>query len=288
MGGGSGPQQPTQTTTQVLSPQQQELMSLAMPSLRQYAATVPQRYDQPTVADFNPTQTTAQQTALGAAGQQANVANNAASAVQNLTSGNIWDPNFNPNLRGAIDAATRPIVDQFTQQIAPAIRSGAVATGGFGGSRQGINETRGAEATARAVGDTSSKLVEDLYKTNLDAQLKAVGLTPTVQAGQLQPAMTAYGVGSDQQAMEQAKINAAVQGFNFDQAAPFMAGRDIISMLAGMPGGSTTSTANVPQVNPWMQSLGGAAAGAAAGSAFGPVGTGIGAVGGGVLPWIFR
>lgn len=288
MSGGSQ-QQPTQETRSVLSPQQEELMSLAMPSIRRYAAFVPQQYQGPTIADFNPTQLSAQNMALGAAQGQAGVGSDAASAVRNLTSNNIWDPNFNPALRGAIDASVRPIMEQLTQTALPALRSGAAATGGFGGSRQALGEVGATGKALQAVGDTSSRLVNDLYKTNIDAQLKAIGLTPTVQQGLYQPAVSAGAVGDIQQNLEQQKINAAVQGFNFEQMAPFMAGRDIMSMIGGLPGGSTVSTANVPQQNPWMQSLGGAASGAALGSAIMPgVGTGIGAVAGGVMPWVFR
>jgi len=51
----SGSQPQTQTTTQELSPEQRQLMNLAMPGVTQFAASVPQRYQGTTIAGFDPT-----------------------------------------------------------------------------------------------------------------------------------------------------------------------------------------------------------------------------------------
>ena len=283
-GGGS----PTQTTTQQLSPEQRQLLDLAMPGVRSFAAQVPERYSGTTVADFTAPQTTGQNLALGAVGAQQGLASNAANATNFLTGGDIWNPASNPYLTEAIGAATRPITQNLTETQLPAIGHAAASTGNFGGSRQGIAEGLASRGASQAIGDTSSKLVQGQYQTNIDAMLKGLGLTPTVQGAQTAPALTTSGVGDVQQAMNQAKLNEQVGNFNYAQYAPFLQSQDIISLLQGLPGGSVTTTGNSPTANPATQALGGAATGASLGSALFPgVGTAAGAGIGAILPFLF-
>lgn len=282
-------EQPTQTTQQVLSPEQRELLNITMPTLRQYAATVPQRYQGPTTAGFTPEQAQGQEMALGAVPSINAVGTNAANANNFWTGTNVWDPATNANLKGAVDAATRPITENLLERALPAIRSGSVSTGNFGGSRQGIAEGQAIRGAEQATGDTAAKLVQDLYSTNVNAQQRAVAMAPTVQGAQTTGATVTSGVGDVRQAMDQARINAAQNAFNFDQYAPFMNSKEILSIMQGLPGGSTVSTGNTPQTNPALSALGGAAGGAALGSAIMPgIGTGVGALGGALLPLLFR
>lgn len=283
-------EQSSTTTTQVnLSPEQRELLNIAMPGVRQFAANVPQRYPGSTIAPFTPEQTVGQDLALGAAGNQQDLANNAAGATNFLTSGNIWDPAANPNLRGAISAATRPISENLTESALPAIRGEAVATGNFGGSRQGIAEGLATREASRAIGDTASKVAQGQYETNIGAQLKALGLTPTTQAAQLSPATTVSGVGDVRQALQQALLGEKVGNFNYAQLAPFLQSQEIIGLLNGLPGGSTTATGTGPKPNALLGALGGAATGASLGSAIMPgAGTGIGAGMGALLSFLSR
>lgn len=288
MGGGSSTE-PKQSTTYELSPEQRELMGLAMPGVKEFAASTPQRYQGSQVAGFTPEQIQGQGQVLGAAPIQGDIARSAAASNEFYTSGRVWDPASNPNLQGAVDAAVRPIYEGLTEKALPAIRGEAVTTGNFGSSRQGIAEGMATREASRAAGDTASKLVQSQYETNVNAQLKAMGLLPTVQGAQTVEGTTTSGVGDVRQAMEQALLGQDVNAFNFDQMAPFLQSKEIMSLMQGLPGGTTTSTANTPQANPWMTSLGGAASGAALGSAIMPgIGTGVGALGGALLPFLMR
>lgn len=288
MSGGGPP--PTTSTTTKLSPEQEQMYGFALPYLKAYAAQTPQRYGGSTISDFNANQTGGQQQVLDASGNMANVANAAAGANQFMTSGKLWDPANNTALQGTIDATTRPIVQNYQEKVLPGIRSDAISSGNFGGSRQGVAEGIAARDTATAIGDTAAKTTEDLYKTNIDAQLKAMGLAPTVQGALMAPGQAQSAVGDVQQAMSQAKLNEIVQNFFADSGGlDYAKAKDILGLIGGMPGGTTVSTGSVPQANPWMSSLGGAASGAALGSAIMPgVGTAAGAVGGAVLPWLFK
>lgn len=292
------------TAQNILTPEQQQLMGLVMPGVQQFNAFVPQRYQGPTIANFDPSQTRGQNLALDAAGAQGGLAKSAADTANYWMSGNVWDPANNTGLTGAIDAATRPIGQMLTETALPALRGEAVTTGNFGSSRQGIAEGLASGRASQAVGDTAAKITQAEYETNVNAQLRAMGMLPQVQQAQLAPAVTTSGVGDVRQAMAQAQLGEGVQNFQLDQMlqiAPFLKSQEILAMLQGLPGGGTTTSGtgfgttsgmaqanNPPKAPGWQQALGGAATGAGIGGAVGgPWGAGIGAAGGAVLPFLF-
>lgn len=270
----------------------------------------------------------------------------------------IWNPAANPGLQQAITAATRPTWEALTEQALPAIRSQAISTGPYGGSRQGVAEGVAVGKATTAAGDIARRMANDQYAANLAAvnsrygmnlgasttergqdvtgsttargqdvtargqditgdltargqditgrgqeldylgrqygqnqaaTYQALGLIPQMQQSIMAPAQTISAVGDAQQQMAQAQLNDQVAAWNYNQTAPYNQARDIMGLLSAMPGATTTSTANVPQANPMMQSLGGAASGAALGSAIMPgVGTLAGAGAGALLPFLFK
>lgn len=283
----SDPVPQTQVTQQVLSPEQQRLIALAMPGVEKFASSVPQRYAGSTVAGFDPSQVAGQEGALGSAGVQTDLARSGAGTSNFWMSDAPWQPQNNPALQGSIDAAVRPIQQQLTESTLPAIRDSAERTGNFGSSRQGIAEGLASGRASQAIGDASSKLVNENYKTNVDAQLKALGLLPQTTGTQTAGDITTSGVGDIRQAMAQALLGEKVGNFNYDQMAPFLQSKEIMSLLSGMPGGSTVTTASGPQKNTLTSALGGAAGGAALGSAIMPgIGTGVGAGLGALTAWL--
>jgi len=257
--GGGQQAKKTTETQQVLSPEQRELMALAMPGVRNWAAKVPQRYQGSQIAGFTNPQQQGQEMALAAAGGQQQLAQGAAGAANFWTGDNIWDPANNPALSGAIDRAVRPVTERFQETILPGIQDNAIQAGQqFGGSRRGVAEGMASRDYMRQVGDTAAGVVNDNYKTNVGAQLQAAGLTNQLQNAQVAPANTTSGVGDIQQQMQQSLLGQDVGNFNWEQNAPFMQSKELMSLLQGLPGGGTTSTAtaNQPQANPAMQMLG--------------------------------
>ena len=283
MSGGQQQQAPTQTVTNVPSPQQTELMNLALPGVRQFAAQTPQRYPGSQISPFDPSQVAGQEMALGAAPAQQDLATSGAD-VTNARLGQ--DPQLMRDQ--AIAAVTRPIYQNLQEKALPSIRSDAIASGGYGGSRQGIAEGQAIRDTGVAAGDAAAKLSANIYDTDVKAQLQALGLLPQTQQAQLAPATTTSGVGDVRQNMAQQQLGQDVSNFNFDQYAPFLQSQEILSLLQGLPGGSTVATGSVPQQNKLTQSIGGAATGAALGSAIAPgAGTLLGGGAGALLPFLF-
>lgn len=284
---GSGKQQqPTQTTTYQLAPEQRQILNMAMPGLESFAAKVPQRYGGSTVAGFDPLQTQGQGQVLSSVPGMEALAGGGASA-SNMLLNDPWNPASNEILRNQVDAAVRPITENYQQVVRPVIRDEFLGAGQqFGGSRRGVAEGNAANAYMRNVGDTSAKLVGDQYATNIGAQVRALGLLPQTMQSQAIPGMTTSGVGDVRQALSQEMLNANVAGFNYDQLAPFLQSKELISLLQGIPGAGVTSTANVPQASKGQTALGGAMAGASMGSMFGPWGTAAGAGLGGLMAFL--
>lgn len=305
---GGGDNQPTQNTTQNLSPQQQELLQLALPGIRQFAASVPKRYGGSTVAGFDPYQLAAQDSVVAASGKQQQLADAGSGAFNDVVNYKPQLQTFDnkPRLDEAITAATRPIGQQLTETALPAIRGEAVQTG-YGGSRQGIAEGLASGRASQAEGDTASKLSFQAYDTDtrnqlqnyianltagqaaVQSKLAALGLLPTVQQAQTTPGSTLGAVGDVRQQQAQTELGADIAGFNYDQLAPFLQSKEIASLLQGLPGGSVTSTANNPNsAITGTKVLGGAATGAALGAAVLPgVGAVPGAIGGALTPFVF-
>lgn len=278
----SSSSQPTQTTQQNLSPEQQQVLNLAMPGINSFAASVPQRYQGETVAQFTTPQQAGQAQALNAAGTQDSLAQTGANASNFLMS-NLWDPANNAGLNNTIDAAVRPITENYQQVVQPGIRDEMQAAGQqFGGSRRGVAEVNSGNSYLRNVGDTAATVAQNEYGANLDAYTKALGLLPQTQAAQTAGAVTTSGVGDVQQNQAQQNINADVAGYNYDQLAPFLQSQELVSLLSGIPGGGVTSVGSTAQPNTATSVLGGAAAGASLGSLLGPVG-GAGGAGLGAL-----
>lgn len=281
MGGSPAPQ--TQTTTYQLSPEQRQILDLAMPGIKNFAANVPQRYQGSTVAGFTDPQIAGQQAALTQAGKQTSLANDAAGASSAWLGPNALDINNNPAVKAQLDANRQSVTDQLLQSTLPQIRGGAEATGNFGSSRRGVAEGLASTGASKALASANAATLSDAYKTNVDAQLKALGLAPQTTQNLTTGAVTTSGVGDVQQGMNQALINERVGNFNYDQYAPFLQSQELVSLLSGIPGGSTTSTASGPQKNPFTSALGGAASGASLGSAIMPgfgtaIGGGLGAL----------
>ena len=279
MGGGGG--DTTQTTKVELSPEQRKILQTAMPYIEEYGANPLEQYQGSQISGFDPLQALGQEMALGAVGNQQATANQASDATKFLLS-DVLSPESNPYLQQYINAATRPISENFTQNIMPSISGEANTAGQFGSSRQGIAEGLAAQGVSRSIGDTTANIANTAYGQGLDAQGRALALSPQTQAMQVQPAVTTSGVGDIRRNMEQQRLMEEVSRFYNEQMLPYIQGSQLAGLVGAIPGGGTTTTASGPQGNPLMSGLGGAASGAALGSAIMPgIGTGIGALLGG-------
>lgn len=294
MGGGSsgGSQKSTTTTVQQLSPQQAALFGLTQPIFESYinkdGTVAAQPYQGTTLAPTNPLQSFGQQMVLSnALGPMNDAVQSVMDGTNFLTSGDVLDPNRNPGLSGALDAATRRITDTFAQSILPQIRDDAVLAGGYGGSGQGIASGLAAKSATQQVADTSASMLSENYQAGLDAMTKGLAFAPqSIQQG-LVPGATVGTVGDIQQSEQQAQLNDFIAKYYRDTFFPLSLAEEIAGIALGMPGGAASSSSQVSGGSSGGGSkvgsaLSGAAGGASAGAMFGPWGAAIGGVLGGL------
>ncbi len=284
MVGGSTPP-PTQTAQYTLGPDQKAILDAAMPSITNYGATTPQRYQGSTIAGFTDPEIAGQQAALKAASGQDTLASSAAGYTNaRLTT----DPNAMRD--EAIAAAQRPIYNNLTERVLPGIASGTAVSGPYGGSRQAIADKFAIEDANTQASDVAAKISSQIYGTDVGAQLQALGAIPQTQQAQTSGATTTSGVGDVQRGYNQQLLDEVVSNFNFDTNNPadLAKAQDLVALLGGIPEGGTTATGSVPPTNTLGQVLGGAGTGAAIGNMIVPgAGAAVGGVAGGVLPFLF-
>lgn len=77
----------------------------------------------------------------------------------------------NPYLAQMGDVMTRQMTDNFTRRVMPSIASGAMATGGFGGSRQGVVEANAMNDLNQQIGGALGNLYGNGFNTALNYDL---------------------------------------------------------------------------------------------------------------------
>lgn len=264
MGGDS--KSDTKTTTQTLTPEQQQLATMAAGHYNAFDASNPSLPGSASIAGFDPLQTAGQGQVLGAVPQAASTVDSANAQNQKFTAGDYLDPD-NASTQGAIRAAVRPLTDTYRDITLPGIASDATGngTGGvganFGGSRQGIAEGLATRDLNNKIGDVSSTIANTARNTNLNATLQAVGQAPQVAASSTIPGGITSTVGDIRQNQAQSGLTADTQASQFKQFLPLLLAQLEGSAAAGLPGGSTTATgSSSSSANPISQLIGGASA----------------------------
>lgn len=233
------------TTTQQLTPEQQNLISMLMPQAQQFAASNPTLPGASGVAGFDPLQTQGQNEVLASAGEAGNVVGGAAGANKWLTSGAALDPTTNPALRNTISAATDPIFKNLNRSTLPAIGANtSVGNDGkmganYGGSRQGIAEGIASGDAYEAAGHAAAPIALGAYNSGLNSMLTATGQAPSIAGAQTIPGTITSTVGDVRQGLNQSMMTADQKAKNFADFLPMLKASFLGNMAAGLPGGST-------------------------------------------------
>jgi hypothetical protein len=111
-----------------------------------------------------------------------------------FTSGDLMNVDTNPALRNAIEAATRPIVQNTMQQALPGVRQDFIGAGQYGGTKQGLAEAQTLDAMQRNIGDTSSMMANRAYETGMQGTLQGLGLYGDAWQGGIQQQLQAAGL----------------------------------------------------------------------------------------------
>ena len=199
--------------------------------------------------------------------------------TQNLGMGGGQSQGYTPNpyLDQMAQGITSQMNDNWTRNQLPSIRSGAMAAGGFGGSRQGVIEANGLNDMNRSLGQNLTNLYgsdynnamgrnlqqqqinngydlglrsSDLGFSNLDANINQNNFN-----NQLSSANFGMGVYNTLNNQTQAGIQA---GTNI-QNTPLDYQKYFTNSANGVGSGyGTSNTSQTNQGNPWLGALGGA------------------------------
>ena len=214
-------------------------------------------------------------------------ANPGSSAFGKFANGSMMS---NPYEAGALDAANNAITRAYQTATAPNTASAFEAAGRYGSGAYGNAVSQNQQDLATQLGNADASLVNSMYQQNMGNMLAgAQGLSQnynTAAQQQLAGSMNApnitnsingaltneYNMGGNQQALQQAQINAPWQMLN-----------NFSNLIQGQYGGQSSTTQPYYQ-NQMAGAMGGAMGGAALGSMIMPgIGTGIGAGIGGLM-----
>jgi hypothetical protein len=220
-------------------------------------------------------------------------------------------PYMNP-YTGQVVNTTLAALERQRQQAIGQGQAQAQQAGAFGGSRHGVANALTNEAALRQAAETSAGLygqgyqqaaqlrmsdIENQLRANLANQqaglqgadlrrMSALGgaeVARQAQAANLQSAQAAQQAGQLRQQQAQAQLQDRYQRFQERRDYPEHQLQVMLAALGGAPSGVGSQTTQGPAGNPWLAGLGGALGGASLGSMIPGIGTGLGALGGGLL-----
>lgn len=209
----------------------------------------------------------------------------------------------NPYQQAMMEAATRPLVQQFGQQVLPGISSLYSKSGRLGSGAMERALGTATEAYGRSLGDITSNIAGTQYQQERGLQQQAAlqlanlaQAAPQIYAQQFLPAQQLAQVGAQREAIAAQPLQEEMARFGFQQRLPYEQLSGYLSSVYGSPLGSYGTPAPQPQYqgNRTVGALGGALAGGlggyALGQAFPSLGFGggfglpaLGAIGGGLL-----
>jgi hypothetical protein len=211
----------------------------------------------------------------------------------NATAGNIYDASRyadNPYMSGMIDAASRDVTRNLTEDVLPGINRLGSATGNTNSSRTGVAEGIALRGAQDRIGDISAGMRGDAYQQGLSLAENARGANMNARLNSLTNAGNIYGnafgqglqgsaagltagynnldalskAGALQQQDAQGQMNADFAKWQGGDQRSFDLLDRYMQAVGGSYGSSKTATANNGQPS-WMNTLQGAVGGASAG-----------------------
>ena len=198
-----------------------------------------------------------------------------------------------PGQQAAIEAAVRPLQQQFEQITLPGVSSAFSRAGRYGSGAMERAIGTATEATGRAIGDIASNIAYQDYANERARQQAAQGalvqgatLAPQIYGQQFLPSQQLAQVGAAREAIAAQPLQEQMQRFQFEQQAPIQGLQSYLSSIYGSPLGGSNVVQPQVQTNRIAQGIGGASLGYLAGQQFGfnPL---YGAAGGAALGLLF-
>jgi hypothetical protein len=209
----------------------------------------------------------------------------------------------NPFQAQMMQAATRPLEQQFSNQVLPQIASLYSRSGRYGSGAMQNALGQATEAYTRGLGDITGNIAGQQYQQERGlqqqaqlAQAQLAAAAPSIYGQQFIPSQQLAQVGAAREAIAAQPLQEQMARFNFGQQLPYQQLSGYLSSVYGSPMGSfgtQTQSTTMPS-NPLMGGLAGAGLGYLGGQFLGGsslmnpvsqgvIGAGLGGVLGGLL-----
>lgn len=174
----------------------------------------------------------------------------------------------NPYQAQMMQAATRPLEQQFSNQVLPQIASLYSKAGRYGSGAMQNALGQATEGYGRALGDITSNIAGQQYQQERglqqQAQLGLAGLAsaaPSIYQQQFIPSQQLAQVGAAQEAIAAQPLQEQMARFNFNQQLPYQQLSGYLSSVYGSPMGSYGTQSQTMPSNPIIGGLAGAGLG---------------------------
>jgi len=172
------------------------------------------------------------------------------------------------------------ITEQLNEEVLPQIRSGATSAGQYGSTRQGVAEGVATGKAASSMADLEAQITGDVYNTQLQNQLKATGLAPSIASAGGSGLEQLFNIGDIERQENQAREDLDYWNRLYADQEGLREYANLLMPMAGL-GGTTTTSVSGGGPNGFGQMLGAGLTGLGAyGSAAGTAGLA------GAAPWI--
>jgi len=150
--------------------------------------------------------------------------------------------NANPYQQAMMEAATRPLTQQFSQAVLPGISSLYSRSGRLGSGSMERALGTATEAYGRSLGDITSNIAGTQYQQERGLQQQAqlqqaqlAGLAPQFYGQQFLPSQTLAQVGAQQEAIAAQPLQEQLARYQFGQQLPYQQLQGYLSSVYGTP-----------------------------------------------------
>jgi hypothetical protein len=161
-----------------------------------------------------------------------------------------------------IAAATRPLTQQFTEEVMPGIQSTFSRAGRLGSGAQGAVTGRATEGFTRALGDVTSRIAAEDYARERGFQeaatrdvLSGAGRLGDITSSFLAPSSVLADVGARREAIAGQPLAESMRRFDYTQNLPQDQFAKYMASIYGSPLG-TRGAAEEMQRNSTLQNIG--------------------------------
>lgn len=247
----SGPSD-TQTTVQKTEPWAQQIpyligdakkgiAGLFPEANRLYQAPGPLYYPGQTVADMSPERAAALAAQAARAQSGSPLMAMSKEELAKTLAGDYL--NANPYLQSAIDSASRGVVRNYQDAVAPGIDSSFSLAGRYGSGAHMAAHDAAEKNLAAQLGDVAGNLGYQGYATERANMLNALNAVPGYAQSDYADIAQLADVGRQREALAQALINDQVTRWNFEQQQPADKLAQYAQLIQGNFGGTQSTTA---------------------------------------------